>query len=888
MKSLFLIFLITFICLNKCFSQITIQGTVKDTANNLIIGATVTVKNKKNNAIVSYCFSNKDGFFKLEFINTSKISQIIINVKALNFEDTTLEINPSADFLNYHFFLKSKVKNLNEVIVQTKAPITQKKDTLNYQVENFISNYDRVIGDVLQKLPGIEVLADGTIKYQGKPINKFYIDGKNLLDGRYNIATNNVPADAVDKVQVLDKHQPIKLLDSFLTSNRAAINLVLKTKAKNRIIGKAKIGIGSPLLSTDNEIVPLYFSKNYQSISTIKYNNIGKDYSTEFKILYSDDIDETILLNTILGQIISINKPQTQNIDLDRFYYNNQITSSINLLKTTKKNNEIKFVMDYINGMNRINGNSETSIFFSNDTFQISEQNNYNEKNHNIKGSFQFLVNKSNLNFSNNTNFQFKKTLIDSRIINPLEILQSSKYNNTEITNETKYMFKRNKHVFSLSLMIGLNEHPQKLQIQNSHYDTFFTKTPNPIFINQEIELKSFFVSTNAIWAYRIKSNLNLKNVLNLSIINQPFYTNIVAGNKDSLFTMKDGFSNNLLFSHSTLSSKSELTYKFSKANISLSVPFKLTKINTNFPDEHKTIFKNNFIGFETRIEYSINKNLKFSIIATKQIRIMPSYVANNNFLLNNYRSVKNNNGLIHFSDDLNFEGFINYKNISKYVFVTLGFSKISGTSNLVRNNQFLNNLNISTAFLGSLNSISNNMFITLNKYYPKIKTSFTLQTSFQNTITDNYLNKIITNFYNNNYQFSLKSNTNFKNFSIDNKIKYNHFVNWNNPSEKNQFSVLEHLLTLKASISSEFFITLNSTYNILKQDNKRPLHFLFPDFFISYNVVKWKTEFELGCQNLFNKSTFTYTAFYGNSEYVNQLQLRPFQVLLKASLYFK
>ena len=84
--------------------------------------------------------------------------------------------------------------------------LTQNGDTLTYSVSGFRMPHDRTIGDVLKKLPGIEVSGDGQIRYQDKPINKFYIEGMNLLDGKYNLATNNLSAKAVKSVQVLENH----------------------------------------------------------------------------------------------------------------------------------------------------------------------------------------------------------------------------------------------------------------------------------------------------------------------------------------------------------------------------------------------------------------------------------------------------------------------------------------------------------------------------------------------------------------------------------------------------------------------------------------------------------------------------------------------------------
>ena len=93
---------------------------------------------------------------------------------------------------------------LKEVTV-CGAPITRQGDTLSYKVDAFATKQDRVISDVLKKLPGIEMASNGQVSYEGKPISKFYINWLDLLESRYTLASDNLPADAVQSVLVLEQ-----------------------------------------------------------------------------------------------------------------------------------------------------------------------------------------------------------------------------------------------------------------------------------------------------------------------------------------------------------------------------------------------------------------------------------------------------------------------------------------------------------------------------------------------------------------------------------------------------------------------------------------------------------------------------------------------------------
>src|SRR5699024_5728851 len=135
---------------------------------------------------------------------------------------------------------KSERRQIQEVKVED-MPVFRRKDTLNYTVDAFTGREDRVIGDIIRKLPGIEM--DGErILYRGKPIQKYMVNNLDLMEGRYGMINKNLPADAVKDVQVVENDQPIKILDSLVFSDQASLNLKLK---KFTTSGTVKVGLGA-------------------------------------------------------------------------------------------------------------------------------------------------------------------------------------------------------------------------------------------------------------------------------------------------------------------------------------------------------------------------------------------------------------------------------------------------------------------------------------------------------------------------------------------------------------------------------------------------------------------------------------------------------------------
>lgn len=175
------------------------------------------------------------------------------------------------------------IKNirLKEVTVKAKK-IRQRGDTLIYQVATFAKDGDRSIGDVLKKMPGIQVAEDGKISYNGTPINKFYIEGKDLLQGRYGLATQGVEHKDVSSVEVMTNHQPVKALKNLSESEQAAINLKLKDGAKSHLITTINAALGTPSLWSAN-LTGMMFSKQWQMISTYKTNDTGEDLQRDIR-----------------------------------------------------------------------------------------------------------------------------------------------------------------------------------------------------------------------------------------------------------------------------------------------------------------------------------------------------------------------------------------------------------------------------------------------------------------------------------------------------------------------------------------------------------------------------------------------------------------------------
>lgn len=172
--------------------------------------------------------------------------------------------------------LTPETTDIREVTI--RAPrLSFRGDTVSYNVSRFTEAQDRSIADVLRKMPGIEVAKSGEIRYNGQPINNFYIEGLDMLDGRYKQATNNIAPQDVASVEVMENHQPIKALKDIVFSDRAAINLRLKPHAKARWTGTLRGGAGwSPAL-WNGALFAMRIGARGQSMVNLKTDNTGQN-----------------------------------------------------------------------------------------------------------------------------------------------------------------------------------------------------------------------------------------------------------------------------------------------------------------------------------------------------------------------------------------------------------------------------------------------------------------------------------------------------------------------------------------------------------------------------------------------------------------------------------
>ena len=243
------------------------KGTITRSGENGIVNVLCKALNAKD-SLLAYSISRSDGQYTLQ----CKEQPVKLSFAKMGFATQCIPVEK--DKLRYDVQLIEKSYAIDEVVVKAD-PITRKKDTLNYHVESFRQKEDYSIEDVLKHMPGIEVLPSGQIMYQGNSINKVNIEGLDLMGDQYNQATQNMPAEAVSTIQVMENNQPIRALEGKVHNNRATLNIKLKKNYKMRPFGDAEVGVGGTPVVWDGSLTGIQVARKNQLLFTGALNNRG-------------------------------------------------------------------------------------------------------------------------------------------------------------------------------------------------------------------------------------------------------------------------------------------------------------------------------------------------------------------------------------------------------------------------------------------------------------------------------------------------------------------------------------------------------------------------------------------------------------------------------------
>ncbi len=271
-----LLYSLIFLTSLSAFSQVKMEGFIKDSVGNPLELANVIAINTESNSMEGYAISDERGRY---LIALSKNKKFNIQVSYLGMKTAEEVVVTKGEDITKDFTLYDD-SMLDAVELTYEMPVTISGDTISYNADSFATGTERKLEDILKNLPGVEVNEDGQVEVDGVRVQKLMIDGKDFFDGDTKLGVKNIPSNAVDKVQVLKNYAEVGQLRGVQNNqDNIALNIKLKEGKENFWFGNITAGGGNS--NSDGGLYLFqpklfYYSPKYSINFIGDLNNIGE------------------------------------------------------------------------------------------------------------------------------------------------------------------------------------------------------------------------------------------------------------------------------------------------------------------------------------------------------------------------------------------------------------------------------------------------------------------------------------------------------------------------------------------------------------------------------------------------------------------------------------
>ncbi len=885
-----------FCFLSNLHSQINISGSVTDSLHKPIIGASITLHKGNSNLIIAFAISNTKGGFTILYNHANINDTFFVKANAIGYKIKTIQLQSFTQ--NIGFVLNTTSVQLPNVTVKNPKPFLKyKADTLSYNVDSFTQKQDRTIGDVLRKMPGIDVDGNGKISYNGKAISNFYIDGDNLLDDKYNIATNSIAADMVKDVQVLENHQPIRALKNAAYSDKVGINLNLKDKARLKLTARAETGAGIADKGLyDGTLNLMAFKKNYKAINSFKANNTGNDISNDVLSHNIADYMKTIQ-NNVPNDMLGLNYPRNPNISQQRYLYNNAALANTNNLFKTKNGVQVKLNMYYLYDK-QMQDYTNNSFFYlpNSDTIKYLQQQNTQNRFNVVYAQLNLNSNKEKAYWNNKLLVEYNKlpgssvTNFNGKITSQ-NLLQQT----TNISNEFNLIkTKHTKNIIEWYSYFSYLNKPELLQVNPGLNEAYFNNSIPFVQLAQQVNIPTYF--TNNYFNYRVPRGKFLQSY-RIGFTNQWQQLNSnteVTQTNNSTNNISDSFINKIQWQQQKLYANADYDYLGDRIKFSLSLPFNWQNITYSdgvFKAKPSVQFNQLLVNptfnikYATGVENFVSANYTFGNSIANIQDVYGGYV------LHNYNQLVNTAIPVRQSNMQNASIAFNYRKTIKIFFANIAAIYTSVKNNSISQFDLFNNLQRQTTI--PLNNTINSftLFSGASKYLFKLHATVNIKASAKQSDWMQFQNGALLGYTNNTYSVSA---------GLTPKIS-----KWLNMAYSGAYTIssskakvdnalpqtvvqMQHGLEVNIFPNDNLFIKLKGEDFFVQQKQlKTTNNYFFADASARYKANKIKTDFVFEVSNLANVKQYTTANISANNLVQNSFAIRPRMFLIRAYFNF-
>ncbi|MEJ7691843.1 carboxypeptidase regulatory-like domain-containing protein [Daejeonella sp.] len=870
----------------SAFAQQSINGKVTDTKGKAIESVSINLKDSDGN-ILSFTRTNASGTYKLSLKSQNK--GLRVEASSLGYKKAGVEITDPGK--TYDLVLEDNAIDLAPVTVKNRAALSVSGDTLNYKTSDFADKQDRTIGDVIKRMPGIEVAESGKISYNGQAISKLYVDGDNLLDDKYNIATKSIPQDAVDKVQVIQNDQPIKMMRKNNMSEDVALNLVIKDDAKMKVMGDAMAGAGTPD-KFDGNVSAMLFNKELKFVNNLKGNNIGMDPGMD--VMGHNMADMMRRLETSKpANLLSTGAAGVPTLPQNRSLLNAAGLINLNNLYKFNSDLQLRANVSYLYDERVQQYNKLSEIYLPGQTVR------YTELQDNLLNPQKL---QTQLNLNENTelhylNNNFKADYLPSQatsyiLLNGAGANQSLNQKTFDISNEFNYRKKlKSENVLNLYSFLNRISQPEILSITPGLNADINNSGISYAGLDQYLKQPSWFTNNYASMAF-VKNQFSQIYKAGFSVQQQEI--------NSELYRIQNNGAKELLSSNAVNDLNwfrtrfyTEGTYELKKTKIqgSLSLPLSYNLISyqdagTKLDKSIRRLFLTPSLNikYQTGIETYLTMNYGFR---NDLGGINDIYRGT---ILRNYRSFYANNSPLSEVQTHSIGGSFNFRKAMQMLFFNLTGNYSDAALNTISSVSLTDNIQQSVALPLSNHIRTYSLSASASKYLFDLSSTVNAGVSFNHSTFDQLQNnqliplisemtsyrggiesklaKFMTGSYNLSYSVSNNKAT------IGNDIK-------------NNYQQLRQQSTLSFTTFKNVYVNLSGEHLYTQQSTQPDLQYLFADMNLKYKLVKMKTDLEFGITNLANIKTFDALNLSANSFTSGSYRIPGRIAMLKARFNF-
>lgn len=839
-------------------AQTNMTGKVIDKeSNEPLAGASVIVKGA-DGKIKKFASSRSDGGFS---ITMQSVNGCRLEVTMMGFAKKIIPLDSVSFPLTV--YMEPGTTLLKEVTVKADR-IREQGDTITYNVGSFAQQQDRSIGDVLKRMPGIDVANNGKIQYQGEDISKFYIEGSDLLGGKYGIATNGINHEDVGAVEVMENHQPMQVLSGISFSDKAAINLKLKNKAKATWTFHGDAGGGwswQPECAVwDGELFAMAVMPGFQNITTLRTNNTGENLASSNADFFADR------RQTRLSQYIGVGLPGVPSLSDKRTLFNRSFLVSTNSLWKLK-NGEFKANLDY--SFNRVTADAANiTIYFLNDGNRIiTENRSGTEHSHSLSGKFIYELNQKTA-FINNT-LQTNINWDDVSLITTGSIPngQSAKLPDYYVSNKFKMIQRfKGKHIVTFQSVNEWESLPQTLNLDMNSQQ-----------FRQHISDHAFYTHESAAYAFNIKGvTLSLEGGIK-------GYLRSMDSQLPELPEELPGLTENVVnTNYLTVYATPEFEYWVRRVNLSLELPISYAHYSFD-----KAIANHDEVYFSPSLSFNWKPNNRFSGTLSGGLGRSPMNLnlIHPGLIMTNYRTLKSGVDDFYNSSSQNVSASVSYKHTRHGLFangrVIQSWSHVPYTMAQQLYGDYVVYSYVDAKNDGKMLMAMGNVGKTLDF----MRGSCNVNGSFSRSESHLLSQQRSVNSVSTGWSVGGKINGNpCRWFSFDYRIDYYDSRLTMNGLSESWLSTMENELSLTFIPHKKWQWTISGEHyrNELTEHNYKNIVML--DTKLTFQLNK-KIEFAASLTNILNKRSYNYTTYSQLSSFESRRQLRGRQFLFSITL---